>query len=221
MAGSQEHSYSTLEAVVPDYSTLEYARNYSTLESDRKHSTLEVGYQAEGRASEKQIAAENGLEVGSQLARSLRHPAASKRNRIIVATVITLLVILGAVLGGVLGSRRHQRKASTGTTTTGTNLPLSNPSNSSTIVTTPPALSQRNIAAVSFVDLTRNGTRLYLQDHAGHIRQGINDERNRLLWTFQTIGGKAKLGSPLAAAVSRPGFQLVNLYLAMLNIDAY
>jgi hypothetical protein len=216
MASSQEQSYSTLEAVVPNYKALEHARrpDYSTLHHDQTHSGLEVVYQAEGRDSEKQTVAENGLEVGSEPTASLRHPAVSRRNGIFVTTAVILVVILGAILGGVLGSRHHQSKSSTGASTAGTNPPSSNPSNSSTTVSTSPSLSQRNIAAVSFVDLSRNNTRLYFQDDAGHnagrIRQGINDERNRLKWTFQTIiNSDAKLGTPLAAAVSRPGFPLV------------
>lgn len=46
----------------------------------------------------------------------------------------------------------------------------------------------------------------------------MNVERNRLSWTWQTLGGRAKLGSPLAAAVSSLGFSLVNSCFASIAI---
>jgi hypothetical protein len=201
MDNSHQPSHSTLETVVLDY---------STLEPHQRHSTLEVGYQTEGGLSDKQIAAKDGLEVGSEPVRSQGHTLASKRNLLILAVAVTLLV-LGAVLGGVLGTQLHKHSATTDATTAGTAPTSPNSSNSSATHSTPPPLSQRNIAAVSFLSSSRNGTRLYFQDDAGHILQGSNDERNRVGWKFGNLGGSAKLGSPLAAAVSRPRFPLARI----------
>jgi hypothetical protein len=172
-----------------------------------KHSTLEPlppqpGYNGEGWSSEKQLAPDiGGLQQVSPEDPNIKKQPRSKRNRVILALVaiIIALVILAAVLGGVLGSRHSTAKVSSS---------LPSPSNSSnaSLYLSP---TQRNIAAVSFLDDSGNNTRLFLQDNAGNIIRGVNNDQNRSLWKFVAIGS-AKNGSTLTAAISPPGSRFVS-----------
>ena len=127
----------------------------------------------------------------------------SRSKWILFGGTVGLIAILAAVLGGVFGSRHRSRAAA----------PLASPSNSSatSLSVTP---TQRNIAALSFASNSVNNTRVYFQDKVGQITEAASSAENTT-WSINRTGVRGKNGSAIAAAVSRPGFPLVDYVSAM------
>jgi len=144
----------------------------------------------------KQQVTYHGIEVASkeyyvQDPGSLHFPSQpSRRERSMygIGLGLGLIVILAIVLGGIFGSR-YKRKPS--------------------ITTFTPTI-QHNIAAVSFTSSSVDHTRVYYQDDMGRIMQAATSANNAT-WINNPIGFSGKNSSALAAAVSRPGFPLVNV----------
>ncbi|KAI9808471.1 MAG: hypothetical protein M1827_007224 [Pycnora praestabilis] len=120
----------------------------------------------------------------------------SARTKWVIGGVVGLVVIIAVVLGGVLGSRRHDSTAPGSSSTSSTT--NSHPSST-------PYAYQRNIAAVSTTLNSQNTTRVYYQDDTGQLFEAVEDGST---WQNNALGFSAKNGSPIAAAISRPGFPL-------------
>ncbi len=77
------------------------------------------------------------------------------------------------------------------------------PSNSS--ATSPPC----KIAALSSASNDVNNTHVYYQDESGEVMEGVTSGI-KTAWRINKTGIGGKNGSAVAAAVSRPGFPLVD-----------
>ena len=144
--------------------------------------------------------------------------------------VIGLVVIVAVIVGSVLGSKHLKDKmigdaapsavsppssslapwssAPISVTTTSMRLPLE--------TQLPAKVGNRKIAGLSYLEKSLPSTRLFYQDNAGYLWEARTLEGTSN-WTIAAIGVEAKMGSPIAAAVSRPGFPLVRLYTFQTN----
>lgn len=201
MADGVDQAYSTLEA-------LPLHRKEKSLPIDfgkqvvpddgKQHEVDSVGIEvaANGDANAQYV---DGHHV------QVRRP--SRRKWVLFAGVVSLVVIITAVLGGVFGSRQKKPGAAS----------LTNLSNTS--ATSPSARPpQRNIAALSYLSNSVNNTLIYFQDDVGQIIEAANSANNTT-WSINRTGIRGRNGSAIAAAVSRPGFPLVN-YVFSMSIDS-
>ena len=183
MNAGSDQAYSTLEAIPGGYQPCWQDK---PLPSDAgKQVVPDYG---------KQQVVYNGIEVAAkeyyaQDTGGLHHPSRpSRRKRSIYGMALGLIVILAVVLGAIFGSRHKHKPSITSFTPT----------------------IQHNIAAVSFASSSVNNTRVYYQDDMGRIIEAATSTNNAT-WINIPIGFSGKNSSALAAAVSRPGFPLVNV----------
>lgn len=207
MAGNEDQAYSKLEFL--PYSQLEVAPQHRI----QKPLPTDLGKQVVPEDG-KQHALERGeIEVdpnGYFPAQHVGDPQedpqvqihrSSRMKWMLFVGVVSLVFVAAAVLGGVFGSR-HKNHGTAG------NASSNNHSNAS-ISSSSARSTQRNIAALSYSLNSVNNTRVYFQDDDGQIIEAANSADNPK-WSISRIGIGGKNGSAMAAAVSRPGFPLVN-----------
>jgi hypothetical protein len=190
-----DHEFSTLEAVDPDD---EHLREQKSL------SPLDLGKQVVPEEGKEVFSYDNGLEATpdqhfpSAQKSPLKPPFQKKRRTwTLVGSVVLLVVILAATVGGVLGSRKG----------TANSISTSTPSSDNTVLQ-----RQHAIAAVSFSsDNGINNTRVYFQDEEGDLLEAASSSSNTT-WQVTPLGFTGMNRSSLAAAVSRPGFDLVSAF---------
>ena len=203
MAGNEDQAYSQLE-VLP-YSQLEVSPQHRR----EKPLPTDLGKQVVPEDGKQHALERVGIEVdpnGNFTAQSVEDPQvhihrSSRMKWMLFVGVLSLVVIAAAVLGGVFGSR-HKNHG------TARNASSTNHSNSS-ISSSSARSNQRNIAALSYSLNSVNNTRVYFQDDDGQIIEAANSADNPK-WNISRIGIGGKNGSAMAAAVSRPGFPLVD-----------
>jgi len=194
--GNQD--FSTLEAVDPDS---EHFREQKSL------STVDFGKQVVPEDGKYVIEYNDGLEATPNQhfpseqkfpLRPLRHE--KQRTCTLICGAVLLIVILATVLGGVLGSRKSTASSSSNSTSN------SSPSSNDIVLQ-----RQRAISAVSFSLDDVNNTRVYLQDDLGDILEAASSADNTT-WETIPLGFTGTNRSALAAAVSRPYFDLVSTF---------
>ena len=203
MAGNEDQAYSQLEALT--YGQLEVAPQHRR----EKPLPTDLGKQVVPEDGKQHALERVGIEVdpnGNFTAQYVGDPQvqihrSSRMKWMPLVGVVSLAVIAAAVLGGVFGSRHKSHG-------TVRNASLTNHSNAS-ISSSPARSIQRNIAALSYSLNSVNNTRVYFQDNDGQIIEAANSADNPK-WSISRIGIGGKNGSAIAAAVSRPGFPLVN-----------
>ena len=203
MASNEDQAYSQLEAV--PYGQLEVAPQHCR----QKPLPTDLGKQVVPEDGKQHAPERVGIEVdpnGNFPAPFVGDPhlqihRSSRMKWMLFVGVLSLLVIAAAVVGGVFGSR-HKNHGTAG------NASSTNHSNTS-ISSSPARSTQRNIAALSYSLNSVNNTRVYFQDDDGQIIEAANSADNPK-WSINRIGIGGKNGSAIAAAVSRPGFPLVD-----------
>lgn len=203
MASNEDQAYSQLEAFT--YGQLEVAPQHHR----EKPLPTDLGKQVVPEDGKQHALERVGIEVdpnGNFPAQYVGDPQvqihrSSRMKWMLLVGVVSLVVITAAVLGGVFGSR-HKNHG------TVRNAPSTNHSNAS-ISSSPTRSTQRNIAALSYSLNSVNNTRVYFQDDDGQIVEAANSADNPK-WNISRIGIGGKNGSAIAAAVSQPGFPLVN-----------
>ncbi|PQE05189.1 hypothetical protein CJF30_00010143 [Rutstroemia sp. NJR-2017a BBW] len=161
--------------------------------------------------------------------------ALSKQRRWLIiggVMMFILLIILSSVLGVLRKSKTHTSSSpSSSTSSTSTSSPVNeNPSTtalalatassttSSTKIVTPTAIPIRNIAAISYV----NTTRLYYQDNSGQLIEAMtstSSSSTTSTWTTNRLNYTAKNGSNIAAAVTKPGLEPMEITLVYIGPD--
>jgi len=131
---------------------------------------------------------------------------ASKLKWWLLGAAIGFAVIAGAVVGTVLGLKAKHSSATTAAEATA--------SAAADSANTP----FRSIAAVSYLADLTNTTRVYYQDNTGAVMESTSTQDNTT-WGAHQIGFTGAIGSPLAAAVSRPNFPLVGYHSPLISIN--
>lgn len=216
----------------PGYSTLEYVP--PTEFYNKKENALPVysGLQVVPETPKEAHITSDGLEVAPKHDAPVYNgsgdadhvlppppqPAKSRRKWLIVGGVVLLLAIIGGVVGGVMASKSSKNSNTADTSAAAISDAGSSSSSTSTYSSSgtakPTATTQprRNIAAVSWNSSPANQTRMYFQNNAGEIVEAVvaGSKTSSSVLEADSKPGVAlvkdgKPGSPLAAAVSRPG----------------
>ena len=220
MAGNEDQAYSQLEAL--QYGELEVAPQHRR----QKPLPTDLGKQVVPEDGKQHALERVGIEVdpnGNFPAQSLGdsqvqiHPF-SRMKWMLFVGVLSMVIIAAAVLGGVFGSRHKNHGIARNASSTSDSNASSTKHSNASISSSPARGPQRNIAALSYALNSVNNTRVYFQDDDGQIIEAAKSTDNPK-WSISRIGIGGKNGSAIAAAVSRPGFPLVNQDLWIL-IDA-
>jgi len=145
-------------------------------------------------------------------------PKPNRKKMWIIGGTILLIVIIAAVVGGVLGSRKSSSTtdasspASSGTPAGSANTTTTSTGTSATATATTNV--QHSIAAIGWnTSRTIFNRRLYYVDNTSLIYQALQASDDK--WSLASLAAYGKPGTPLAVAVTRPGFTLVSLVSVM------
>lgn len=199
MAMKKDHADSSSEVVPLQYMYQTNQENTPLSCDLGKQVVPDDGKQFRGKNGEIEVVGNGDFFTPYVGRHQVRGRKSSRRKWLLLVGAVGLVFVLIAVLGGILGSRHTKSTAASPTS-------LSNVSTTSHSTITP----QRNIAALSFTLNSINNTRVYLQDNVGQIIEAA--ERNNT-WSISRTGIGGKNGSAIAAAVSRPDFSSVSLFL--------
>lgn len=214
---SHDHDYSTLEVVPHTISStakspvLHYQEKQATPDYENR---LTSGNDIETYFPEglETVPAPKGAGIPPETPYDIQEVAEvskrRRRNLWLIGGTVLLVVVIAAVVGGVVGSRKSTPSSDASTSTPSASA-VSSTTSSSTASPTPSLV--HNIAAIGWnTSKTDFSRRIYFLDESSQLTEGAQDPQHPQNWMYGGLGVYAKPGSPIAAAITNPGFDLVS-----------